>query len=108
MQAVIFEVWPNEGQSEDYFSMALALKAELETVEGFISVERFESVTAPGKFLSLSFWRDEKSIQDWYYRMGHKDAQDQGREDVFKDYRIRVTSVIRDYDMAVGRPPVSI
>jgi len=56
----------------------------------------------------LSFWRDEKSIQDWYYRMRHKDAQDQGREDVFKDYRIRVASVIRDYDMAVGRPPVSI
>lgn len=108
MQAVIFEVWPNEGRSEDYFSMALALKAELETVDGFISVERFESVTAPGKFLSLSFWRDEKSIQDWYYRTGHKDAQDQGREDVFKDYRIRVASVMRDYDMAVGRPPVSI
>ena len=62
MQAVIFEVWPNGGQSEYYFSMALALKAELAKVAGFISVERFESVTVPGKFLSLSFWQDEKSI----------------------------------------------
>lgn len=104
MHAVIFEVWPNEGQSDDYFSMAMALKSELETVDGFISVERFESVTEPGKFLSLSFWRDEKAIQDWYSRTGHKDAQNQGREDVFHDYRIRVASVIRDYDLAAGRP----
>ena len=104
MHAVIFEVWPNEGQSDDYFSMAMALKCELETVDGFISVERFESVTEPGKFLSLSFWRDEKAIQDWYSRTGHKDAQNQGREGVFHDYRIRVASVIRDYDLATGPP----
>lgn len=104
MHTVIFEVWPNEGQSDDYFAMAMALKSELETVDGFISVERFESVTEPGKFLSLSFWRDEEAIQDWYSRTGHKDAQNQGRESVFHNYRIRVASVIRDYDLAAGRP----
>ncbi len=106
MHAVIFEVWPREGRSDDYFALAMALKSELETIDGFISVERFESVTTPGKFLSLSFWRDEKAIQDWYSRKGHKDAQTQGREGVFQDYRIRVASVIRDYDMAAARPPL--
>jgi len=106
MHAVLFEVWPREGQSDDYFAIAMALKSELETVDGFISVERFESVTEPGKFLSMSFWRDEKSIQDWYTRARHQDAQSKGRENVFKDYRIRVAHVLRDYDMAKGRPPL--
>ncbi len=107
MHAVIFEVWPAEGRADDYFSIAMTLRSELEKIDGFISVERFESVTAPGKFLSLSFWRDEAAIQNWYRHGGHAGAQNQGRGGIFKDYRIRVASVIRDYDMAAGRPPVS-
>lgn len=106
MHVVLFEVWPREGKSENYFAMAMALKSELETVDGFVSVERFESVTEPGKFLSMSYWRDESSIQDWYTRAHHQDAQANGRESVFKDYRIRVAHVIRDYDMLQGRPPL--
>ena len=93
MYIVAFEVWPAEGHTQDYFNIAAELKADLEKVDGFISVERFESVTAPGKFLSLSFWRDEAAMQTWYTH---------GR---FSDYRIRVASVVRDYDMAKGRPP---
>jgi len=106
MHAVIFEVWPAEGRADDYFGLAMALKSELEKIDGFISVERFESVTAPGKFLSLSFWRDEAAIQNWYGHDGHAGAQSQGRSGIFKDYRIRVASVIRDYDMAAGRPAI--
>ncbi len=108
MHAVIFDVWPAEGKAYDYFSIAMSLRPELEKIDGFISVERFESVTAPGKFLSLSFWRDEAAIQNWHGHCGHADAQNQGRSSIFKDYRIRVASVVRDYDMAVGRPAVSI
>ena len=107
MLAVIFEVWPAEGRADDYFSLAMSLKADLEKMDGFISVERFESVTTPGKFLSLSFWRDEAAIKNWYGFGGHADAQGQGRSGILKDYRIRVASVMRDYDMAKGRPTVA-
>lgn len=106
MLAVIFEVWPAEGRSDDYFQLAMSLKSELEKIDGFISVERFESVTEPGKFLSLSFWRDEDAVNAWYGHTGHSGAQDQGRDGIFRDYRIRVANVIRDYDMARGRPKV--
>tara|TARA_R110000787_G_scaffold211281_2_gene320993 strand:+ start:37766 stop:38092 length:327 start_codon:yes stop_codon:yes gene_type:complete len=105
MYIVAFEVWPAEGHTQDYFNIAAELKADLEKVDGFISVERFESVTAPGKFLSLSFWRDEAAMQTWYTHGRHSDAQRQGRSGIFSDYRIRVASVVRDYDMAKGRPP---
>lgn len=104
MLAVIFEVWPAEGHADDYFALAQSLKSELETVDGFISVERFESVTEPGKFLSLSFWRDEAAVNAWYGHDGHASAQQQGREGIFRNYRIRVADVIRDYGMADGRP----
>jgi len=106
MLAVIFEVWPAEGRADDYFGLAMSLKSELEKIDGFISVERFESVTAPGKFLSLSFWRDEDAVKAWYTHAGHGNAQQKGRDGIFSDYRIRVASVIRDYDMAAGRPEV--
>ncbi|MBO6521969.1 MAG: antibiotic biosynthesis monooxygenase [Rhodospirillales bacterium] len=106
MIVTIFEVWPAEGHTDDYFDLAASLKSELEKVDGFISVERFESVTEPGKFLSLSFWRDEDAMNTWYAHAGHGDAQAKGRGGIFRDYRIRVASVIRDYDLAQGRPEV--
>lgn len=104
MIAVLFEVWPKSGQAETYFDMAAALKADLEQVDGFISVERFESVTQPGKYLSMSYWRDEEAIENWYCHGDHSYAQRKGIDDVFDDYRIRVASVFRDYNMAKGRP----
>lgn len=104
MIVVAFEVWPKSGQADTYFEMAASLKADLEQVDGFISVERFESVTQPGKYLSLSFWRDEESIENWYYHGDHSSAQKDGRDHIFDDYRIRVANVSRDYDMSVGRP----
>ena len=75
MIAVIFEVWPKSGQADTYFEMAASLKADLEQVDGFISVERFESVTQPGKFSSMSFWRDEEAIENWYCHSDHSSAQ---------------------------------
>lgn len=104
MIAVLFEVWPRSGQADTYFEMAASLKADLEKVDGFISVERFESVTQPEKYLSMSFWRDEDAIENWYCHGDHSSAQTTGRESVFDDYRIRVASVFRDYDMGLGRP----
>lgn len=106
MIVTIFEVWPADGHADDYFDLAASLKSDLEQVDGFISVERFESVTEPGKFLSLSFWRDEDAMNTWYEHSGHGDAQAKGRGGIFRDYRIRVASVIRDYDLAQGRPDV--
>ncbi|HUP95116.1 MAG TPA: antibiotic biosynthesis monooxygenase [Burkholderiales bacterium] len=99
MIAVIFEVWPAAGRAQDYFELAGALKPDLEKIDGFISIERFESVTTPGKYLSLSLWRDEDAVRAWRNLESHRRAQAQGRGGIFADYRLRVASVIRDYGM---------
>jgi heme-degrading monooxygenase HmoA len=99
MIAVIFEVWPKPEHRHEYLDMAAALRRHLETIDGFISVERFESLTEPGKLLSLSFWRDEAAIRDWRSLDVHRSAQAKGRGGVFADYRLRVAGVIRDYGM---------
>jgi heme-degrading monooxygenase HmoA len=99
MIAVIFEVQPAEGRAAEYFEIATSLRAELVKLDGFISIERFESVTAPGKFVSISFWRDEASVAAWRNVEGHRMAQAKGRDGIFADYRIRVASVLRDYSM---------
>lgn len=97
--AVIFEVWPAEGCRERYLDLAAALRRDLEKIDGFISVERFESLTEPGKLLSLSIWRDEEAIRNWRTRPGHRNAQAAGRSEVFKDYRLRIAVVSRDYGL---------
>jgi heme-degrading monooxygenase HmoA len=99
MIAVIFEVWPAEGRAAEYFEIAGRLRPELDKIDGFISIERFESVTTPGKYLSLSLWRDEEAVRAWRNLEGHRIAQARGRTEVFADYRLRVASVIRDYGM---------
>lgn len=99
MIAVIFEFEPAPGKTEDYFALGTALKAAVEKFDGFISIERFESVTNPGKFVSLSFWRDEAAVQAWRNAGVHRSAQARGRAGVFSDYRLRVAQVIRDYGM---------
>ncbi|MFM9845458.1 MAG: antibiotic biosynthesis monooxygenase family protein [Dongiaceae bacterium] len=99
MIAIIFEVWPAAGHEQRYFDLAAALKSELETMDGFISVERFRSLTEPGKLLSLSFWRDEAAVKRWRNLESHRAAQAEGRGGVFADYRLRVASIIRDYGL---------
>ncbi len=98
MHAVIFEVWPLDNRGDDYLALAARLRTELEKIDGFISVERFESLSEPGKLLSLSIWRDETAIRAWHEHAMHKEAQGR-RYDYFRNYRIRVASVIRDYGM---------
>lgn len=102
MIAVIFELQPQQGQSQRYFELAAALKAELQAIDGFISVERFESVTRPGHYVSLSFWRDEDAVRRWRCHGMHRQAQQAGRSEVLADYRLRVAAVIRDYGL-LGR-----
>jgi heme-degrading monooxygenase HmoA len=99
MIAVIFEVWPDPDHRNDYFDLAAALKPQLEQIDGFISVERFESLTDKGKVLSLSFWRDEDAVKQWRNLEQHRAAQAKGRGGVFRDYRLRIASVVRDYGM---------
>lgn len=99
MIAVIFEVWPHPDHRGDYFDLAAALKPQLEKIDGFISVERFESLTDKGKVLSLSFWRDEDAVARWRNLAEHRAAQAKGRGGVFADYRLRIASVMRDYGM---------
>jgi len=103
MIAVIFEVWPAEGRMERYLDLAAALKAELEGIDGFISVERFQSLTDPDKLLSLSFWRDEAAVAAWRNQERHRATQAAGRGGIFADYRLRVAAVIRDYGMTERR-----
>jgi heme-degrading monooxygenase HmoA len=100
MIAVIFEVWPASGRKKDYLDIAATLKPDLEKMDGFISVERFQSLTDPGKLLSLSFWRDEDAVKGWRNQEDHRRGQAKGRGGVFADYRLRIAAVIRDYGMA--------
>lgn len=100
MIAVIFEVIPAEGKVQEYLNIAARLKPLLENIDGFISIERFSSLAEEGKLLSLSFWRDEKAIEEWRNIESHRLAQVKGREGVFLDYRLRVANVSRDYGMA--------
>lgn len=99
MIGVIFEVWPQEGRRGEYLDIAGSLRGALEGQDGFISVERFESLSEPGKMLSLSFWRDEASLAAWRRLDAHRRAQAAGRGGVFVDYRLRVAQVLRDYGM---------
>ena len=99
MIAVIFEVWPKPEHRQHYFDLAADLKPILQTIDGFISVERFESLTEKGKILSVSFWRDEAAVAAWRNTVQHRRTQAKGRAMIFADYRIRIASVIRDYGM---------
>jgi heme-degrading monooxygenase HmoA len=99
MIAVIFEVIPKSGRREQYLDIAASLRPLLDEIDGFISIERFESLTQPGKVLSLSFWRDEQAVAQWRQLERHRTAQTQGRDIVFDDYRLRVATVMRDYGM---------
>ncbi|MDL2407396.1 antibiotic biosynthesis monooxygenase [Rhizobium calliandrae] len=99
MIAVIFEVIPYLGERHHYLDLAGELRAELETIDGFISIERFESLTQRGKLLSLSFWRDEDAVKEWRNREAHRAAQKAGRGAIFADYRLRIAHVVRDYGM---------
>jgi heme-degrading monooxygenase HmoA len=100
MIAVIFEVWPALGHKDDYLAIAAKLKPDLEKMDGFISVERFQSLTDSAKLLSLSFWRDEAAVAGWRNQEQHRFSQARGRGEVFADYRLRIASVVRDYGMA--------
>ena len=99
MIAVIFEVWPADGRKQAYLDFAASLRPELERIDGFISIERFQSLVDDTKLLSLSFWRDEAAVQAWRNVEHHRQAQKAGREAVFRDYRLRVASMLRDYGL---------
>src|SRR3974377_1875030 len=99
MYAVIFEVEPEPDRLQDYLDLAGRLRPQLEQIDGFISIERFRSLIQDGKILSLSFWRDEQAIARWRHQEQHHAAQRTGRERIFRDYRIRVSAVVRDYGM---------
>src|SRR6266487_3253333 len=97
MIAVIFEVWPKNERKQEYLDIAAHLRPLLATIDGFISIERFESLTEPGKILSLSFWRDEEAVRQWRNVEEHRRVQEAGRKSIFADYRLRVAQVLRDY-----------
>ena len=99
MIAVIFEVVPAPGRKQEYLDIAASLRPELEKMDGFISIERFASLTNDGKILSLSIWRDESAVKRWREFEAHRAAQAKGRGGIFADYRLRVANVIRDYGM---------
>lgn len=99
MIAVIFEVVPYMGERHRYLDIAGELRAELDGIDGFISIERFESLTMRGKILSLSFWRDEDAVRQWRNLDVHRSAQQAGRNGMFADYRLRIAHVVRDYGM---------
>lgn len=99
MIAVIFEVEPVEGRMQEYLDIAAAMRPLVDEVEGFLSVDRFQSLTNPGKILSLSFFEDEAAIARWRALVAHRAAQSTGRARIFRDYRLRIASVVRDYGM---------
>jgi heme-degrading monooxygenase HmoA len=97
MIAVIFELTPAPGRKQEYLDLAAGLAAELKDRDGFISIERFESISNPGRFVSLSFWRDEEAVRKWRNVQKHREAQARGRREIFSSYRLRVARVLRDY-----------
>ena len=97
MFAVIFEMEPEKGSAQEYFDLVVELRPELEKIDGFISVERFTSMYNEGKYLSVSFWRDENALNQWREHLGHRNALKIGLNKIFRNYRIRVAEVIRDY-----------
>ena len=99
MIAVIFEAQPHPGRKDTYLEAAARLRPLLEKMDGFVSIERFESLTTPGKILSLSLWRDEEAVRAWRNVGEHRRIQAAGRQSIFADYRLRVAAVIRDYGM---------
>ncbi|MBF9028908.1 antibiotic biosynthesis monooxygenase [Rhodobacterales bacterium HKCCE3408] len=99
MIAIIFEVWPADGRRDEYLDIAAMMRPLVEQIDGFIAVERFESLTEPGKLLSISTFRDEAALQAWRNLPAHRSAQAKGRAGIFRDYRLRVAGVIRDYGM---------
>ena len=99
MIAVIFEVYPRPGRKQEYLDIAGSLRPQLEAIDGFISIERFASLTEEGKILSLSFFRDEAAVAAWRNVVAHRRAQAKGRAEVFANYRLRIAGVIRDYGM---------
>jgi heme-degrading monooxygenase HmoA len=98
--AVIFEVEPHAAHREDYFRIAAELRPLLDDIDGFISIERFQSLSEEGRILSLSFWRDEAAVAQWRTLEAHRVAQAQGRASIFKDYRLRIAHVVRDYGVS--------
>lgn len=100
MTAVIFEGIPLEGRKNEYLSIAVDLKPHLMKMDGFVSIERYESLYNPGKILSLSFWKDDESVKNWRNTELHREAQIKGRQSIFKDYRIRIAEVTRDYGIS--------
>jgi len=99
MIAVIFELTAAPGRRQEYFDLAAGLADELKKIDGFISIERFQSVNDPEKFVSLSFWRDEDAVRQWRNLEKHREAQAKGRAGIFSSYRLRVCSVMRDYTL---------
>ena len=101
MIAVIFEVTPLPGMEQRYFDIAVELRESLQAIDGFVSVERFQSLTRPGTYLSLSYWRDEEAVRTWRGKTDHRAGQAEDRARVFADYRVRVAQVLRDYTQTV-------
>ena len=99
MIAVIFEVMPDPDRKTDYLDMAAEMRPLVDEIEGFISVERFQSLTNPDKLLSLSFFEDEDAIDRWRKLAAHRRAQSKGRKGMFTDYHLRIAHVIRDYGL---------
>jgi heme-degrading monooxygenase HmoA len=99
MIAVIFEVWPNDGRTQEYLDIAARLRPRLDEIDGFISIERFSSLQEPAKILSLSFWRDERAVEEWRRHEEHRAAQIKGRKTIFRTYRLRIAAVVRDYSL---------
>ncbi len=100
MIAVIFEVYPQDDRKQEYLDIAASMRSLVDEIDGFISVERFQSITDPSKLVSISFFRDEAALLEWRNLAAHRKAQAKGRDGIFRDYRLRVASVIRDYGMS--------
>jgi heme-degrading monooxygenase HmoA len=97
--AVLFEVWPHEQGRQEYLDIGASLRPRLDAIDGFLSVERFQSLSDPSKLLSVSFFRDEQAVAAWRNVAEHGAAQARGRSALFRDYRIRVATVVRDYSL---------
>src|SRR6202167_1346363 len=102
MFSVIFEIHPRTEQWDAYLGYAKMLRPELERIEGFVDNIRYKSLLREGWILSLSGWRDEKSLVRWRTRTKHHEAQQKGRDQILQDYHLRVGQITKDTEVPKG------
>jgi len=102
MFSVLFEVQPKSEKWDDYLDHAKMLQPALEEVDGFVDQTHYKSMQREGWILSMSSWRNEKSLVRWRTARSHHLVQQRGRDNILEDYHFRVGEIVADNKLPAG------